>query len=47
VPTDNFKSTENIRLAGRQLPLGARNASQEVVNPALDLIFSTASATSI
>ena len=42
VPTANFPSNENIvSLSGNSLSaLG--NASQEVVNPALDLIFSTA-----
>jgi type IV pilus assembly protein PilQ len=42
VPTDNFKSTDNIVSLGGNSLSALGNASQEVINPALDLIFSTA-----
>jgi len=42
VPTANFKSTDNIVALGGNSLSALGNASQEVVNPALDLIFSTA-----
>jgi type IV pilus assembly protein PilQ len=42
VPTDNFPSNENIVALGGNSLSALGNASQEVVNPALDLIFSTA-----
>jgi len=42
VPTENFKSTENIVSLGGNSLSALGNAGQEVINPALDLIFSTA-----
>ncbi|HZE94948.1 MAG TPA: AMIN domain-containing protein [Gemmatimonadales bacterium] len=42
VPTKNFPSTENIVSLGGNSLSALGNASQAVVNPALDLIFSTA-----
>ena len=42
VPTSNFPSNENIVSLGGNSLSALGNASQEVVNPALDLIFSTA-----
>src|SRR5881397_340975 len=42
VPTENFPSNENIVSLGGNSLSALGNASQEVVNPALDLIFSTA-----
>jgi len=42
VPTKNFLPTENIVSLGGNSLSALGNASQEVVNPALDLIFSTA-----
>ena len=42
VPTENFPSNENIVALGGNSLSALGNASQEVVNPALDLIFSTA-----
>jgi type IV pilus assembly protein PilQ len=42
VPTKNFASTENIISLGGNSLSALGNASQEVINPALDLIFSTA-----
>ena len=42
VPTENFPSTSNIVSLGGNSLSALGNASQEVVNPALDLIFSTA-----
>ncbi len=42
VPTGNFPSNENIVSLGGNSLSALGNASQEVVNPALDLIFSTA-----
>ncbi len=42
VPTANFPSNENIVSLGGNSLSALGNASQEVVNPALDLIFSTA-----
>jgi len=42
VPTKNFSSTENIVSLGGNSLSALGNASQEVINPALDLIFSTA-----
>ncbi len=42
VPTKNFSSTENIISLGGNSLSALGNASQEVINPALDLIFSTA-----
>jgi type IV pilus assembly protein PilQ len=42
VPTDNFPSTENIVSLGGNALSALGNASQAVVNPALELIFSTA-----
>jgi len=42
VPTDNFPSNENIVSLGGNSLSALGNAGQEVVNPALDLIFSTA-----
>ena len=42
VPTSNFPSNENIVALGGNSLSALGNASQEVVNPALDLIFSTA-----
>jgi len=42
VPTANFPSTENIVSLGGNSLSALGNASQAVVNPALDLIFSTA-----
>ena len=42
VPTDNFPASENIVSLGGNSLSALGNASQEVVNPALDLIFSTA-----
>ncbi len=42
VPTENFASNENIVSLGGNSLSALGNASQEVVNPALDLIFSTA-----
>jgi len=42
VPTENFPANENIVSLGGNSLSALGNASQEVVNPALDLIFSTA-----
>jgi len=42
VPTENFASNENIVSLGGNSLSALGNAGQEVVNPALDLIFSTA-----
>ena len=42
VPTDNFPSNQNIVSLGGNSLSALGNAGQEVVNPALDLIFSTA-----
>ena len=42
VPTENFPSNENIVSLGGNSLSALGNASQAVVNPALDLIFSTA-----
>jgi len=42
VPTENFPSNENIVALGGNALSALGNASQEVVNPALELIFSTA-----
>ena len=42
VPTSNFPATENIVALGGNALSALGNASQEVVNPALELIFSTA-----
>ena len=42
VPTKNFLSSENIVSLGGNSLSALGNASQEVINPALDLIFSTA-----
>jgi len=42
VPTENFPSNENIVSLGGNSLSALGNAGQEVVNPALDLIFSTA-----
>ncbi|HYU09227.1 MAG TPA: AMIN domain-containing protein [Gemmatimonadales bacterium] len=42
VPTENFPSTENIVSLGGNSLSALGNASQAVVDPALDLIFSTA-----
>jgi type IV pilus assembly protein PilQ len=42
VPTKNFASNENIISLGGNSLSALGNASQEVINPALDLIFSTA-----
>ena len=42
VPTENFPSNENIVALGGNSLSALGNASQAVVNPALDLIFSTA-----
>jgi len=42
VPTSNFPSNENIVSLGGNSLSALGNASQEVINPALDLIFSTA-----
>jgi type IV pilus assembly protein PilQ len=42
VPTENFPSNENIVSLGGNSLSALGNASQEVINPALDLIFSTA-----
>ncbi|HET8713247.1 MAG TPA: AMIN domain-containing protein [Gemmatimonadales bacterium] len=42
VPTDNFDANENIVALGGNSLSALGNASQEVINPALDLIFSTA-----
>ncbi len=42
VPTKNFLPTENIVSLGGNSLSALGNASQEVINPALDLIFSTA-----
>jgi len=42
VPTENFPSTENIVSLGGNALSALGNASQAVVNPALELIFSTA-----
>jgi len=42
VPTGNFPSNENIVSLGGNSLSALGNAGQEVVNPALDLIFSTA-----
>jgi type IV pilus assembly protein PilQ len=42
VPTTNFPSNENIVALGGNSLSALGNASQQVVNPALDLIFSTA-----
>jgi type IV pilus assembly protein PilQ len=42
VPTENFDRNENIVALGGNSLSALGNASQEVVNPALDLIFSTA-----
>jgi type IV pilus assembly protein PilQ len=42
VPTENFPSNENIVSLGGNSLSALGNASQEVVNPALNLIFSTA-----
>ena len=42
VPTSNFLPTENIVALGGNSLSALGNASQEVINPALDLIFSTA-----
>ncbi|PYP96037.1 MAG: hypothetical protein DMD38_10000 [Gemmatimonadetes bacterium] len=42
VPQDNFPSNQNIVSLGGNSLSALGNAAQEVVNPALDLIFSTA-----
>jgi len=42
VPTGNFPSSENIVSLGGNSLSALGNAGQEVINPALDLIFSTA-----
>jgi len=42
VPTGNFPSNENIVSLGGNSLSALGNAGQEVINPALDLIFSTA-----
>lgn len=42
VPEENFPSNENIVSLGGNSLSALGNASQEVINPALDLIFSTA-----
>jgi len=42
VPTANFPASENIVSLGGNSLSALGNASQEVINPALDLIFSTA-----
>jgi type IV pilus assembly protein PilQ len=42
VPTENFPSTDNIVSLGGNSLSAIGNASQAVVNPALELIFSTA-----
>ena len=42
VPTSNFPASENIVSLGGNSLSALGNASQEVINPALDLIFSTA-----
>jgi type IV pilus assembly protein PilQ len=42
VPTKNFASNENIISLGGNALSALGNAGQEVINPALDLIFSTA-----
>lgn len=42
VPQENFKSTDNIVDLGGNSLAALGNADQQVVNPALDLIFSTA-----
>ncbi|HYX81407.1 MAG TPA: AMIN domain-containing protein [Gemmatimonadales bacterium] len=42
VPKENFPASENIVSLGGNSLSALGNASQEVVNPALDLIFSTA-----
>jgi type IV pilus assembly protein PilQ len=42
VPTENFASTDNIVALGGNSLSAIGNASQAVVNPALELIFSTA-----
>ena len=42
VPTGNFASNENIVSLGGNSLSALGNAGQEVINPALDLIFSTA-----
>jgi type IV pilus assembly protein PilQ len=42
VPQSNFPSTQNIVSLGGNSLSALGNASQEVINPALDLIFSTA-----
>jgi len=42
VPTTNFPSNENIVSLGGNSLSALGNAGQEVINPALDLIFSTA-----
>ena len=42
VPTDNFPANQNIVALGGNSLSALGNAGQEVINPALDLIFSTA-----
>lgn len=42
VPTENFASTDNIVALGGNSLSAIGNAAQEVINPALQLIFSTA-----
>ncbi|HXO86517.1 MAG TPA: secretin N-terminal domain-containing protein, partial [Gemmatimonadales bacterium] len=42
VPTENFDANENIVALGGNSLSALGNASQEVINPALELIFSTA-----
>jgi type IV pilus assembly protein PilQ len=42
VPTENFASTDNIVALGGNSLSAIGNASQAVINPALELIFSTA-----
>jgi type IV pilus assembly protein PilQ len=42
VPTENFPANQNVVALGGNSLSALGNASQEVVNPALDLIFSTA-----
>jgi type IV pilus assembly protein PilQ len=42
VPTENFKSTDNIVSLGGNSLSAIGNASQAVINPALELVFSTA-----
>jgi type IV pilus assembly protein PilQ len=42
VPTENFPSTDNIVALGGNSLSAIGNASQAVINPALELIFSTA-----